>query len=82
MAAALNPHVFDAFILFSTLVILFGWFVVYTNAKEQKILNPDWLLLIQQKAYIYLINRFYVDQVYVKWGDTLYRLAQKVAHRH
>ena len=82
MAAALNPHVFDSFILLSTLVILFGWFVVYTNAKDQKILNPDWLLLIQQKAYLYLINRFYVDQVYVKWGDTLYRLAQKVAHRY
>ncbi len=82
MAAALNPHVFDSFILLSTLVILFGWFVVYTSAKDQKILNPDWLLLIQQKAYLYLINRFYVDQIYVKWGDILYRLAQKVAHRY
>jgi NADH-quinone oxidoreductase subunit L len=81
MAAALNPHVFDMFILLSTLVILSGWFVVYTNAKGKKILNPDWLLLIQQKAYIFLINRFYVDQVYVKWGNTVYRFAQKVAHR-
>ena len=81
MAAALNPHVFDIFILLSTLLILSGWFVVYTNAKGQKILNPDWLLLIQQKAYMFLINRFYVDQVYVKWGDTFYRFAQKLAHR-
>ncbi len=81
MAAALHPQVFDLFILLATLVILVGWFFVYTNAKGQKILNPDWILLIQQKTYIFLINRFYVDQVYVKWGDTVYRLAQKVAHR-
>ena len=80
-AAALHPHVFDLFVLLSTLLILCGWFVVYTNAKGQKILNPEWLLLIQQKTYIYLINRFYVDQIYGKWGDTVYRFAQKVAHR-
>ena len=80
-AAALHPSVFDAIILLSTLLILSGWFVVYTNTKGQKILNPEWILLIQQKAYILLINRFYVDQIYVKWGDTFYRFAQKMAHR-
>ena len=80
-AAALNPYVFDFFILVSTLVVLSGWFVVYTNAKGQKILNPEWLLLIRQKTYIFLINRLYVDQVYEKWGNTVYRFAQKVALR-
>ena len=80
-AAGLNPYVFDFIIVLSTLLILSGWFVVYTNAKGQKILNPDWILLIQKKVYILLINRLYVDQVYVKWGDIFYRFAKKVAHR-
>ena len=82
VAAALNPTVFDTVILLSTLFILFGWFYVYTGAKGKKMLNPDWILAIQQRLYILLINRLYVDLIYMRWGNVLFRLAQKFGHRY
>jgi NADH-quinone oxidoreductase subunit L len=81
VAAAFNPQVFDMIILIATALILFGWFVVYTNAKGQKIFILDWLISVRKQMYILLINRFYVDQVYVRWSDSILRLARKVAHR-
>lgn len=82
VAAALNPYVFDMLILVSTLLILSGWFVLYTNAKGQRVLNPNWLLTIQQKIYVLLINRLYVDLLYVRWGSTIFRWAQKIGYRY
>jgi len=82
VAAALHPQVFDTFILLATLLILLGWFIVYTNSKGQTILNADWLLTIRKQLYILLINRLYVDLVYVKWGHRIFRWAQKFAHRY
>lgn len=80
-AAALHPQVFDALILVSTLIVLVSWFIVYMNAKGKKILNPQWVLAIQQTFYVLLINRCYLDQVYEKFGDRLLRVAQKMAQR-
>ncbi len=81
VAAALNPQVFDTLILMATVLIIFGWVIVYTNTKGQTILNANWLLSIRKQLYILLINRFYVDLVYVRWGNTLLQWAQKVTHR-
>lgn len=82
VAAALNPAVFDTMILLATIFILFGWFYVYTDAKGHAIINPDRILALQQRLYILLINRLYVDQVYVRWGNRLFQLAQKFGHRY
>ncbi|WNM61492.1 NADH-quinone oxidoreductase subunit 5 family protein [Candidatus Nitrospira neomarina] len=81
-AAAFPPQVFDAVIIFSTLVVLFGWLVLYTTARGQKILNPNWVLAIRQAGWVLLINRCYVDGIYKKTGSALLRLAQKVAYRY
>ena len=82
VAAALNPTVFDTMILLATFLILFGWFYVYTDAKGHTIINPDRILALQQRLYILLINRLYVDLVYVRWGNMLFQLAQKFGHRY
>lgn len=82
VAAALNPAVFDTMILLATFLILFGWFYVYTDAKGHTIINPDRILALQQRLYILLINRLYVDLVYVRWGNMLFQLAQKFGHRY
>ena len=82
VAAALNPSVFDTMILLATIFILFGWFYVYTDATGHTIINPDKILALQQRLYILLINRLYVDLVYVRWGNMLFRLAQKFGHRY
>ena len=81
VAAAFNPRIFDMIIFIATAFILFGWFVVYTNAKGQKIFITDWIISVRKRMYILLINRFYVDRVYVRWSNSILRLAQKVAHR-
>jgi NADH-quinone oxidoreductase subunit L len=81
VAAALNPQVFDLLILIATVFILFGWAIIYTNAKGQSIFVADWVVSIRKRMYILLINRFYVDLVYVRFGNNILRLAQKVAHR-
>ena len=81
MAAAFNPQVFDLLILLATVFIIFGWVVIYTNSKGQTIFMTDWIVSFRNQLYILLINRFYLDRVYVRCGDNLLRLAQKVAHR-
>ncbi|MGV7221499.1 MAG: NADH-quinone oxidoreductase subunit L [Nitrospinales bacterium] len=81
VSAALNPLVFDMLVLTATVFILFGWIAVYTNSKGQNIFNTKWLIPLKKQLYILLINRFYVDLVYVRWGNNIMRLAQKVAHR-
>ncbi|QPJ65701.1 MAG: NADH-quinone oxidoreductase subunit L [Candidatus Nitrohelix vancouverensis] len=81
LSAALNTQVFDAFILMATVLILFGWFILYTNARGQKIGIMNWLLSIRKQLYILSINRFYVDLVYLRLGNNLLMWARKVAHR-
>ena len=82
VAAALNPTVFDVFILISTLFILLGWVHLYTDAKGHKILNTEWSQALQQKLYVFLINRLYVDLLYMRWGNTLFQWAQKIGNRY
>ena len=81
VAAALNPRVFDMLILLSTVLILTSWVSVYTNAKGKKFFNTNWVNSFRKSLYILLINRFYVDFVYVRWSKNILRLAQKVALR-
>ncbi|UCD30838.1 MAG: hypothetical protein JSV38_08390 [Desulfobacterales bacterium] len=81
VAAAFNPAVFDFIILIATVLILLGWFVVYTNTKGQRFFVADWLVTFRKYLYIFLINRFYVDLLYVRWSHYILRLAQKVAYR-
>lgn len=82
VAAALNPAVFDTMILLATVFILFGWGYVYTDARGHAILSPDWISAWQQRLYILLINRLYVDLIYMRWGNKLFQLAQKFGYRY
>jgi len=81
VAAALNPRVFDVLILLSTVLILISWIGVYTNAKGQKIFFTHWINSFKKRLYILLINRFYIDLIYVRWSNKILRLAQKVGCR-
>ncbi len=81
VAAAFNPTVFDFIIILSTIGIIFGWFVIYTNTKGQKVFITGWIISLRKQLYILLINRFYVDRIYIRWSKSIMRLAQKVAIR-
>ncbi len=82
VAAALNPIVFDALILTSTVLITLGWISAYTNAQGQKVWNAEKAQAIQQKLYVFLINRLYVDLIYMRLGNTLFQWAQKIGNRN
>ncbi|WP_454062556.1 NADH-quinone oxidoreductase subunit 5 family protein [Candidatus Nitrospira salsa] len=82
LAAALNPIVFDMLIVVSTVLIFVGWIYAYTGAKGQKIFNAEKGQAILQKLYVLLINRLYVDFIYMRWGNALFQWAQKIAHRY
>ena len=81
VAAALNPLVFDILILLSTVLILISWISAYTQSEGKKIFITNWVNSFRKQLYILLINRFYVDLVYVRWSNNLLRLAKKVAYR-
>ncbi|CCQ89150.1 putative NADH-quinone oxidoreductase, subunit L [Nitrospina gracilis 3/211] len=80
-AAAFNPKVFDMLVLLATLLIIFGWVVIYTNSRGQSVFMKSWVVSIRNHMYILLVNRFYLDLFYVRCGSNLLRWAQKVAHR-
>jgi NADH-quinone oxidoreductase subunit L len=82
LAAALNPTVFDLLILVSTLLIFLGWISAYTDAKGQKIWKAEKGEALQQKLYVFLINRLYVDLLYMRIGNTLFQWAQKIGNRY
>ena len=82
VAAALNPTVFDVLILVSTLLIFLGWISAYTNAKGQKVWNAEKGQAILQKLYVILINRLYVDLMYMRLANTLFHWAQKIGNRY
>jgi NADH-quinone oxidoreductase subunit L len=81
VAAALNPRIFDTLILMSTILILISWVGVYTSSKGQKIFINHWLNSLKKQLYILLINRFYIDLLYVRWSNNILRLAQKAGDR-
>ena len=81
LAASFPPLIFDLIILASTGLFLLGWFIAYNKVKGQKTFISDWLNSTWKRMYILLINRFYIDQIYVRWNNNILRLAQKVAHR-
>ena len=82
IAAALNPIVFDALILVSTILIFLGWIYAYTDAKGQKFWNAEKGQAIGQKLYAFLINRLYVDLIYMRVGNVLFQWAQKIGNRY
>ena len=82
VAAALNPTVFDLLILVSTVLIFLGWVYAYTDAKGQKVWNAQRSRAIQQKLYVLLINRLYVDLLYMRVGNALFQWAQKIGNRY
>ncbi len=82
VAAALNPVVFDVLILVSTILIFLGWIYSYTDAKGQKFWNAEKGQAIGQKLYAFLINRLYVDLIYMRVGNALFQWAQKIGNRY
>lgn len=60
-AAALPSGLFDALVAATALAVTMGWIVLYASSRGRSIPLPSWVSGIQTRAYLFLINRLYLD---------------------
>ena len=79
VAAALNPTVFDLLVLVSTvLIVLWVDLRVYRCETEKKFFNTEsGVKPFSKELYLFLINRLYVDLIYMRWGNAHLSMGSK-----
>lgn len=80
-AAGLANWLFDFVVVMVTLFILTVWILLYTNARGQHILMPNWVAPLQTWLYVACMNRLWIDALYLKFGKGIIRLAQRIDAR-
>jgi NADH:ubiquinone oxidoreductase subunit 5 (subunit L)/multisubunit Na+/H+ antiporter MnhA subunit len=78
--AALPRQLFDALVLVISALIVFTWAILYTNARGQRRLLPEWVSALRSQLYVLFMNRLYVDQLYSWIGQGIIRFAQRLDH--
>ncbi|MDH3505296.1 MAG: proton-conducting transporter membrane subunit [Nitrospirota bacterium] len=78
--AALPRQLFDALVLVIAALIVFTWAILYTNARGQRSLLPEWVSALRSQLYVVFMNRLYVDQLYSWIGRGIIRFAQRLDH--
>jgi NADH-quinone oxidoreductase subunit L len=76
-AAAFPLWLFDLFVGLATGLVIGGWVVVYTNARGQRLLMPASVAALGPRLYVWLWNRFFVDDLYAKAGHMMSRLMRR-----
>jgi NADH-quinone oxidoreductase subunit L len=74
-AAALPPPLFDALVATTTLLIVLGWFYLYSQSRGQTVPMPAWVETIHLHLYLLFLNRLYLDALYAWFGRTVARVA-------
>ena len=80
-AAALADWLFDVVVVMVTLLILMVWILLYTNARGQHILMPNWVTALQIRLYVVFMNRLWIDALYLKFSQSIIRVAQRLDAR-
>ena len=80
-AAALADWLFDAVVVMVTLLITVFWILLYTNARGQHILMPQWVTALQPRLYVVFMNRLWIDALYLKISQGIIRMAQRLDAR-
>ena len=80
-AAALADWLFDFVVVLVTLLILMFWIWLYTNARGQHILMPQWVTALQTRLYVVFMNRLWIDALYLKFSQGIIRMAQRLDAR-
>ncbi|HYV31206.1 MAG TPA: NADH-quinone oxidoreductase subunit L, partial [Candidatus Binatia bacterium] len=74
-AAALPRPLFDALVATTTLLIILGWFYLYSQSRGQTVRIPAWVEKIHIHLYLLFLNRLYLDALYAWFGRAVTRLA-------
>jgi len=77
-AAALADWLFDFVVVIVTLFILVIWILLYTNARGQHLLMPNWVTTLQTRLYVVCMNRLWIDALYMRFSKGIIRLAQRL----
>ncbi|HEY3196844.1 MAG TPA: proton-conducting transporter membrane subunit [Nitrospirales bacterium] len=77
-AAALPGPVFDSLVVISTVLIVAGWFYLYSRTRGERIPLPSWVETVRASLYLLFMNRLYLDVAYSKLGAAVMRLAYRL----
>jgi NADH-quinone oxidoreductase subunit L len=77
-AAALPRPLFDALVASTTLLIVLGWFYLYSQSRGRKVRMPAWAETIHVHLYLLFLNRLYTDAIYGKVARTVRRAASGI----
>ncbi len=75
-AAALPGMVFDFLVAAMTLFVVLGWILYYAEGHGKTIRMPKWINVLEDRMYLLLVNRLYLDIL----SHRLYRRFTRVAH--
>ena len=65
-AGALPVMLFDIVIAAFALVIIIGWFLIYAKSHGRTVHTPAWVHTLQARLYLLLINRLYLDALFMR----------------
>jgi NADH-quinone oxidoreductase subunit L len=77
-AAALPGPLFDSLVVITTVLIVLGWFYLYSRTRGKRIRMPSWVETVRASLYLLFMNRLYLDVAYSKLGAALMRLASRL----
>ncbi|MEW6543353.1 MAG: proton-conducting transporter membrane subunit [Nitrospirota bacterium] len=77
-AAALPGWLFDGLIVGTVLLTILGWVYLYAQAHGRTVQVPAWVDELRVRLYVLLMNRFYVDALYARFGRGVMRVADYV----
>jgi NADH-quinone oxidoreductase subunit L len=77
-AAALPGWLFDGLVVAATWLVVLGWVVVYASAHEHALPIPGWVDRLRIRLYVVLMNRLYLDALYFRVGQAVWRLAKSL----
>ena len=67
-AGALPGALFDFLIAAFALVIILGWILIYAKSHGRTIRMPQWMITLQARVYLLLMNRLYLDALFVRFS--------------
>ena len=80
-AAALPGRLFDSLVVGTTLLTILSWVYLYAHAHGRTVKIPGWIDVLLVRLYVLFMNRLYLDQLYLKLGQIVARVAHHLEKR-
>jgi NADH-quinone oxidoreductase subunit L len=81
-AAALPPFIFDVLIVTTLVFVITKWALNYQRAHGKKTSLPLWIREFTAWLYIFIVNKFHIDNIYTWLHDKIIRFAHILEKRY